>query len=220
MLHCLGRFLLSFLMVVGLIVVRSPVAIAQPQTLEFSQVVRELESIETLRSQLSSHSKPDTEVCQVVAKHLEHLSCDRDWMVKQVSAKYRNPQNAPMGDRETLALENFDRHPELLGFWEGDRSAPSQGEERGIRYFQRITMSASCLTCHGAKNDRSEWIKNRYPRDLSYDFKEGDLAGMYSVWMAHPNSVIQDVIPDLHFCQSTGDQVAMPSLSQLFASNR
>lgn len=195
-------------------------AIAQPQTLELSPIVREIESIETGRSKLSSHFKPDLEVCQIVAKQLEQLSCDRDWQVKQVSRKYRNPQNAPMGDRDRLALENFERNPELLGFWERDRVATSQENRQGIRYFQRITIEASCLTCHGAKNDRPEMIKHTYPRDLAYDFQVGDLAGMYSVWIPHVKSVIQDVIPDLHFCQRTGEKIAMPTLTELFAANR
>jgi hypothetical protein len=33
------------------------------------------------------------------------------------------------------------------------------------------------------KNNRPEFIKNKYPQDLAFDFKEGDLRGMYSVFI-------------------------------------
>lgn len=208
MLRFILRSLLSLFIVIGLFLVRSPIAIAQPQTLDLSQVVREIESIDTLRSTLSSSIKAEKEelnsetaVCQLVAEQLDRLSCENDWQVKQVTQKYRNPENAPISSREKLALESFAKNSQLVGFWERD--------PQGIRYSQRINIEASCLACHGAKNNRPQFIKQNYPHDLAYNFQEGDLAGMYSVWIPQMKGVIQDVMPDLNFCQSHPEKLAL-----------
>lgn len=210
MLKLLQRSLLSLFIIIGLFFVRSPIAIAQPQALDLSQVVREIESVDTLRSTLSANLNSakeelnsDTEVCQLVAKQLDRLSCEKDWQVKQVIPKYRNPENAPISSREELALKNFEKNPKLMGFWERD--------SQGNRYSQRINIEASCLACHGANNNRPLFIKQNYPHDLAYDFQEGDLAGMYLVWIPQVKGIIQDVIPNLNFCQSNGDKLAMQS---------
>ncbi|HIK29914.1 MAG TPA: DUF3365 domain-containing protein [Oscillatoriales cyanobacterium M59_W2019_021] len=210
MLRLCWRLLLGFAIILGLFFVRVPMAIAQIQPSELSQVVREIELIDTLRSTLSSNFKDtksklnsEPEVCQLIAQKLDRLSCNHDWQVKQIASQYRNPENAPISSREKLALEKFANNSELVGFWERDR--------QGIRYFQRIDLEASCLACHGAKHKRPPFIPKNYPHDLAYDFQEGDLAGMYSVWIPQQKGTIQDVIPDRHFCRRIGQYLAMQS---------
>lgn len=44
-----------------------------------------------------------------------------------------------------------------------------------MRYFRRINVQASCLACHGLKDNRPEFVKKNYPQDLAYNFKVGDL---------------------------------------------
>lgn len=42
-------------------------------------------------------------------------------------------------------------------------------------------MEAACLACHGEKDSRPEFIKEKYPDDRAYGFKKGDLRGVISV---------------------------------------
>jgi hypothetical protein len=41
----------------------------------------------------------------------------------------------------------------------------------------------SSLRTLSAKGARPEFIKEKYPQDLAYNFKAGDLRGMYSVFI-------------------------------------
>ena len=75
-------------------------------------------------------------------------------------------------------------HPDLTAFWERD--------EQGVHYYRRINVQASCLACHGAKDSRPSFVKDKYPQDLAYDFQVGDLRGMYAV-----------IIPELQQALST-----------------
>lgn len=78
-----------------------------------------------------------------------------------------------------MAIAQFEQHPELMGFWQEETICG----QKGTRYYRRIDVKASCLACHGAKGARPEFIKEKYPQDLAYNFKEGDLRGMYSVFI-------------------------------------
>lgn len=56
-------------------------------------------------------------------------------------------------------------------------------QKPGLRIYRRIDVRKNCLLCHGEKNRRPDFIKEKYPEDRAFDFKEGDLRGMYSVWI-------------------------------------
>ena len=51
----------------------------------------------------------------------------------------------------------------------------------GDHYFRRIDVGAKCLGCHGPKNSRPDFIKKKYGPDRAFDFKVGDLRGLYHV---------------------------------------
>ena len=53
------------------------------------------------------------------------------------------------------------------------------------RYYRRINVESSCLACHGGRNARPQFIKDKYPQDLAFDFNVGDLRGMYSVFIPY-----------------------------------
>lgn len=78
-----------------------------------------------------------------------------------------------------MALARFDRDPELMGFWDKE----TLDQEAGTRYYRRINVEASCLACHGRKSERPGFIQQGYPQDLAYDFRVGDLRGMYAVFI-------------------------------------
>lgn len=44
-------------------------------------------------------------------------------------------------------------------------------------------MVPSCLACHGMKTSRPNFVKESYPDDRAFEFKVGDLRGMYAVFI-------------------------------------
>lgn len=131
------------------------------------------------------------EVCKPVGMRAMQLSQEQGWQVKQIASKYRNPAHAPDNLQSKIALARFDQNPDLVGFW--DRETVN-GQE-GTRYYRRINVEASCLACHGGKGDRPQFVKDNYPQDLAYDFRVGDLRGMYAVFIPDVKQALQEALP-------------------------
>ncbi|MCA1903903.1 MAG: hypothetical protein CV045_01555 [Cyanobacteria bacterium M5B4] len=149
---------------------------------QLGKAVIEIERLDQMRSGLASTLEGMTEeptigtfkaVCAPVGKQAQQIAQENGWQLRQVSDKYRNPLHKPQNLTEETALAEFREHPDLQGFWQQD--------EQGVRYFRRINVEASCLACHGVKEDRPSFVKSKYPEDLAYDFRVGDLRGMYSL---------------------------------------
>jgi phage gp36-like protein len=68
-----------------------------------------------------------------------------------------------------------------MGFWDSE----TIDSQQGTRYYRRINVESSCLACHGCKNARPQFVKDKYPQDLAFDFNVGDLRGMYSVFIPY-----------------------------------
>ena len=75
-----------------------------------------------------------------------------------------------------------------MGFWQ----AETIDGQKGTRYYRRINVEASCLACHGGKDSRPQFIKDKYPQDLAYDFQVGDLRGMYSVFIPELQAALSE----------------------------
>jgi len=164
---------------------------------ELAKAVQEIENLDGLRSGLASTLEGRTEaptgqtfkeVCKPVGMQAKKLSKENGWKIKQIANKYRNPAHAPDNLHSTMALAKFEQNPELMGFWEPE----TLDGQPGIRYYRRINVEASCLGCHGAKESRPEFVKNKYPQDLAFDFKEGDLRGMYAVFIPELKAALED----------------------------
>jgi hypothetical protein len=59
---------------------------------------------------------------------------------------------------------------------------------RGVCHVPRahragITVQPSCLACHGPKDERPAFVKKDYPEDRAYGFEDGDLRGIYAVFV-------------------------------------
>ena len=54
---------------------------------------------------------------------------------------------------------------------------------RGLAHARRITVQPSCLACHGPKDERPAFVKKDYPEDRAYGFEDGDLRGIYAVFV-------------------------------------
>jgi hypothetical protein len=143
------------------------------------------EEIDAMRSALASTIDPkemevDQEtfamVCRPVGMRAKKIAKEKGWEFRQLAIKYRNPKNK--ADLQAVkAMEKFERESELQGFWTIDSSSGKDG----FRYFRRITVEPACLNCHGEKEKRPDFIKNKYPDDRAFDFNSGDLRGVYSI---------------------------------------
>lgn len=171
-----------------------------PQPSELSRAVEEIENLDAMRSGLASSLEGRTEeptlqtmqeVCRPVGMRARQLSQENGWQVKQIAKKHRNPAHAPDNLQSRIALARFEQHPELVGFWDRE----TIDGQSGTRYYRRINVEASCLACHGLKENRPQFVKDNYPQDLTYNFHVGVLRGMYAVFI--PDDVkqaIQDAV--------------------------
>lgn len=181
---------------IALISFNPTLAWAQPDPTNLANAVQEIEQLDSLRSGLASTLEGRTEeptwqtmqeVCKPVGMKAMQLSKENQWQVKQIASKYRNPDHAPDNLQSRIALAQFEQNPELMGFWDRETI---DGQE-GTRYYRRINVEASCLACHGLKNNRPQFVKDNYPHDLAYNFRVGDLRGMYAVFIPDIQAALQ-----------------------------
>lgn len=168
---------------------------------ELAKAVESIENLDRLRSGLASTLEGRTEeptmqtmkeVCRPVGMKAIELSKENGWQVKQIASKYRNPDHAPDNLHAKIALAKFEQTPELMGLWERE----TIDHREGTRYYRRINVEASCLACHGGKANRPQFVKDKYPQDLAYDFKVGDLRGMYAVFIPDLQPALLENTPD------------------------
>ncbi len=174
-------------------------AFAQTDPAALSKAVQEIEFLDAMRSGLAStlegKSEEPTlqtmkEVCRPVGMRAMQLSQENGWQVKQIASKYRNPDHAPADLHARMALAKFQQDPELVGFWDRE----TINNQAGTRYYRRINVEQSCLACHGLKNQRPQFVKDNYPQDLAYNFRVGDLRGMYSVFIPDLKATLQSTL--------------------------
>ena len=171
-----------------------------PHPEELVHAVQEIEALDVMRTGLASSLEGSTEeptqqtmkeVCRPVGMQAMQLSQENGWQVKQIATKYRNPAHAPESLHDKMALAKFEQDHELVGLW--DRETINQ--QTGTRYYRRIDVEASCLVCHGAKDQRPQFVQKGYSQDLAFNFKVGDLRGMYAVFIPDEmKKAIQDSV--------------------------
>ena len=153
-----------------------------------AKAVDQMEQLDRMRISLASTLEGSSEeptmdtmreVCMPVGKRAMAIGQENGWTVRQVASKYRNPNHAPAGAQETEVIDLFAKHPKITGLWE-----PATAEqEAGVNYYRRIDVQPSCLACHGSKDSRPGFVKDKYPADKAFNFKPGDLRGMYAVFI-------------------------------------
>ncbi len=153
-----------------------------------AKAVDQMEELDRMRVSLASSLEGSTdeptmdtmrEVCMPVGKKAMAIGQDNGWTVRQVASQYRNPDHAPTGAQETEVINLFAKHPEINGLWE-----PASAEQgAGVNYYRRIDVQASCLACHGSRDSRPAFVKDKHPQDKAFNFKPGDLRGMYAVFI-------------------------------------
>ncbi len=139
------------------------------------------ELIET-RDYISSVVKDEPEhnynlVPQVVATQVaKRVTQNSKFYVRQVSLRYRNPENRP-DPYETAQLKEFARHTagEVYG-------VVGSGDSRAFRYLLPMLATASCLECHGSYLTAPDFVKKRFPPGhFSYGYRVGEVIGAVSV---------------------------------------
>jgi hypothetical protein len=153
-----------------------------------AQAVDQIEQLDRMRISLASSLEGSSEeptmdtmreVCMPVGQRAMTIGAENGWTVRQVASKNRNPDHAPAGPEDIQVVDLLASHPEITGLWEP--ASPGQGA--GVNDYRRIDVQASCLACHGSKDSRPAFVKERYPADRAFNFKPGDLRGMYAVFI-------------------------------------
>jgi len=110
--------------------------------------------------------------------------------VKSVSDNPRNPNN--LADEEELKLiKRFKKDG-------GEKEYFGVYEENGVDFYQYATpiyVKASCLSCHGKKENAPEIIRRSYHN--AYDYEVGDVRGIVSIRIPYENS-LENISKFLH----------------------
>jgi PAS domain S-box-containing protein len=116
-------------------------------------------------------------VPQVVATNVaKRMTAGSDYYVRQVSLRYRNPNNRPDA-YETAQLKLFSTRTTL----ETSSIVKQKGQEV-FRYMLAMKAEKSCLECHGSYDRAPRFVQERFPRGhYSYNYKIGEIIGAVSV---------------------------------------
>lgn len=139
--------------------------------------------IET-RDYLSRHVTSEAEsnpglIPQVAASRVaQQLTSGSNYYVRQVSLRYRNPDNQP--DYFETAQLNVFKENRAQEFWQ----VAAKNGKKSLRYLLPMVAEQSCLNCHGSYETAPRFIQARFPKGhFSYGYKVGDLIGAVSVAM-------------------------------------
>jgi len=114
---------------------------------------------------------------QVAASRVAlQLTRGSNYYVRQVSLRYRNPDNRP-DSFESALLTTF-RDAAAPETWQ----VVSSGGRKSLRYMLPMVADQSCLTCHGSYDAAPGFVQRRFPRGhSSYGYKVGEVIGAVSV---------------------------------------
>ena len=116
-------------------------------------------------------------VPQVVATNVaKRMTAGSDYYVRQVSLRYRNPNNRP-DQFESDQLTQFSGKAVL----ESSAIVEQKGA-RVFRYMLAMKAEKTCLECHGEYDTAPQFVRERFPRGhYSYNYKLGEVVGAVSV---------------------------------------
>lgn len=134
------------------------------------------------RDYLSRHvtSEPEKNpnlIPQVAASSIaKQLTEGSNYYVRQVSLRYRNPDNRP-DSFESNQLNKF-KGPKPKEVWNVSR----ESGKKTLRYMLPMVADKSCLVCHGSYETAPKFIQVRFPKDhFSYGYQLGEMIGAVSV---------------------------------------
>ena len=129
------------------------------------------------RSVTSEPEHNENLIPQVAATRVaQQLTRGSTYYVRQVSLRYRNPENRP-DSFETAQLTTF-RDVKAIETWQ---VTDGKGT-KSLRYLLPVMADQTCLTCHGSYDTAPPFIQRRFPRGhFSYNYKVGEVIGAVSV---------------------------------------
>lgn len=106
----------------------------------------------------------------------KRLTSGSRYYVRQISLRYRNPNNRPDAF-ETGQLTRF-RDVKAEETWQ----VAYEKDKKALRYLLPMKADKSCLVCHGSYDTAPRFVQERFPRGhYSYGYKEGEVIGAVSV---------------------------------------
>lgn len=114
---------------------------------------------------------------QVAATSIaKQLTGGSNFYVRQVSLRYRNPDNRP--DSYEKEILNRFKGPGQKEVWQVSK----EGGKKSLRYLLPMIADQSCLACHGSYETAPGFIQERFPKDhFSYGYQVGEIIGAVSV---------------------------------------
>ncbi len=104
------------------------------------------------------------------------LTQGSNYYVRQVSLRYRNPDNRP-DPFEASQLIRF-RDSKLSETWQ----VVSENGKQSLRYLIPMVADQSCLVCHGSYETAPSFVQQRFPKGhFSYGYEVGEVIGAVSV---------------------------------------
>lgn len=156
------------------------------------RVAEAIRDLDRMRSSLASGIQDEAvdqqtfaQVCKPVGMRAKQLAEQNGWVIRQLAIKYRNPNHEPDGEAASL-FARFQEDGGLDSLW----IQTDMDGQPGWRYLRRISVERACLSCHGDKDTRPSFVAEGYPDDRAYGFVEGDLRGLYSVFVPGSTSTM------------------------------
>lgn len=114
-------------------------------------------------------------VCKPIGTDLKNWSEKNGYVAKQISHKNRNDKNGVPENLSTV-YGDFQKDSSL-----NQMTIDLKDSETKVFLF-RIPVAESCLRCHGEKASRPNFIVSKYTNDKAFDFKVGELRGLYAIY--------------------------------------
>jgi hypothetical protein len=127
-------------------------------------------------------------VCSGAAQEIpRNFTARTGHYIRRVSLGYRNPVDVP-DTYERGKLEEFDRLNRDSKLENEYFEVVREDGTEYARYMKPLVAGPMCITCHGAKEDIPERVREilaeKYPDDRATGYKAGDVRGAISVKIA------------------------------------
>lgn len=117
-------------------------------------------------------------ICHEEAEIIAAKHSEQGWLVRRVSDRPRNPNNAAKGWEDKMLTDlkkNYDAGDE--------KKYLSEQVGNEYRLMKSIAIDAVCLTCHGEniQGALKQKLDELYPEDIARGYQIGDFRGAFSV---------------------------------------
>lgn len=147
-------------------------------------------TFDTLRSSLQtaisqSGFEGAVPYCKTAAYSLTNIYASDSVTIRRTALKYRNPTNKPDKSEERI-LKIFASLKQQGVISDSIKPITEENKIGEVHFYKPIILQQMCASCHGSKSTDIQppvWkaITTLYPLDRAYDFKTGDLRGMWHI---------------------------------------